>query len=85
LLRESAHRRNHSILRHVDRLFAADPHGFFKMIEFLTYLLCVAVTLCYLREPRELRRRRPEPNLNPAVDEWNAQQMVEEESESFYE
>ena len=54
------------------------------MFEFLTYLLCVGLTCWYLREPYEVPARRVyEPNVNPAVDEWNARQMVEEESESL--
>lgn len=52
---------------------------------FLTYLLCVLVACWYLREPRPMSAITFEPNLNRDVDEWNAREFVEEESESFYE
>jgi hypothetical protein len=55
------------------------------MFSFLTYLLCVILACWYLREPREMKRSMTvEPNLNPAVDEWNAQELVGE-SESYHE
>ncbi len=52
----------------------------------LAYLLCVVLTRWYLREPAEVRIFHVgETNLNPAVDEWNAREFVETESENFYE
>lgn len=59
--------------------------GLHPMIElFLTYLLCVTLCVWYLREPERMRSRTIEPNLNPAVDEWNACELATEESETFY-
>lgn len=55
------------------------------MMLFLTFLLCVGLARWYLREPLEAESRGCDVNINPAVDEWNAREMVEEESESFYE
>jgi hypothetical protein len=83
--RDTAHSRNHFIFRPVHRLIPAAALGDFLIMYFLTYLLCVILTCWYLREPREIKRLWiVEPNLNPAVDEWNARE-IEEESESLYE
>jgi hypothetical protein len=54
------------------------------MIELSIILLSVLVARWYLTMPIGGASHH-EPNLNPAVDEWNAREMVEKESESFYE
>jgi hypothetical protein len=82
---DAAHHRNHFIFRPVHRLIPAAALGDFVIMLILTYLLCVILACWYLREPREyVLPRVVEPNVNPAVDEWNARELVEE-SESFYE
>ena len=54
------------------------------MFELSLILLCALVARWYFGPPPPQPRRWNQANLNPAIDEWNAQQM-EEESESFYE
>lgn len=49
------------------------------MIEFLTYCLCAALTIWYLREPAAPIFRTKE-NINQAVDEWNSQEFIETEN-----
>lgn len=56
------------------------------MFELLTILLSVFIARWYFGPPPPKPRwHGREANLNRDVDEWNAREMVEEESEKFYE